>query len=708
MPFSPAPTQQAYNDAVIQARQDWLKEEQVTVQAVQQAYAKAINDMAYDLSHGYPSGAVSRDWYTEVMADLDKYRNNISAESLAAIRSGVVLSYSTGLDTADPHIEFLDQYTNGAMHAQKMSMKETEALSYYARNGKNGLVLSENVWGSSAAFNYAMTNAVQTAVISGQSAKDLAKELDAMVARDPNTRAPNGLHPTSLEQRRALGGWPKDVSYESTRVARTEINNAGREGTIAAHSQSPFYFGIQWVRSKVPYPCTICDTLAKGDPNVDEKTYSKAVRDLPGFWPAGNEPPNSTNRPHPNCRCVVLPVYAEPDGITAIMDLYVDSPSTVAAAFPKVGTWSENLKNQGLLGPNVVAPAAPAVVPTPQAAATKRTRKPKTPTTSAKSPTRIPEPPSAGGWGANEHRTIGASALNDPNKSPSEYKNMVANDLADRLVTDPAFRTHAVKKNMQWAGRFATTNPQTGRASGYVDEADLVADLTAAGKTQAEIDKVLRDVVYQQANDMVHQWAITSADNNPTSLALQLAAKEEFGLGTEARTQHFSRRKAWARAKQEYADNQDAYRAFTRAVYENTQDKLKAEGVDELTLHRGMGWETEKQMNNAGIPSTARGDVVPASIKMQPISSYAYDHNVASGFASGTHKAVATTTVPRERIYSTMATGPGCKDETEVVVLGGPNEHNVGAYTGWSSQPTADELVEGKKKAATGSSSVTW
>src|SRR5262252_4615128 len=279
MPFEPAPTQQAYNDAVIQARQDWLAQEKVTVQAVQQAYAKAINDMAYDLSHGYPSGAVSRDWYTEVMADLDKYRNN-------------------------------------------------------------GLVLSENVWGSSAAFNYAMTNAVQTVVISGQSAKDLAKELDAMVARDPATRAPNGLHPTTLEQRRNLGGWPKDISYESTRVARTEINNAGREGTIAAHSQSPFYFGIQWVRTKRAdkLPCTICDTLAAGDPNVDEKTYSKAVRDLPGFWPAGNEPPNSTNRPHPNCRCTVLPVYAEPDGITAIMDLYVDSPSTVAAAFPKVGT----------------------------------------------------------------------------------------------------------------------------------------------------------------------------------------------------------------------------------------------------------------------------------------------------------------------------------------------------------------------------------
>jgi len=189
VPFAPSPTQQAYNDALLAAREDWLKEEEVTVAAIQQAYGKAVNDMAFDLAamdaqgRQVIRGPATRAWYDEIRVNLDGYRQNISAQTLAATRNGIVLAYNTGLSTGDVHTDYLDAYTQGGHSISMLGLKESEALSYYARNGKNGVVLSDKVWGSTAKFQTDMSTAIQTAVISGQSARDLARELDNMVLR---------------------------------------------------------------------------------------------------------------------------------------------------------------------------------------------------------------------------------------------------------------------------------------------------------------------------------------------------------------------------------------------------------------------------------------------------------------------------------------------------------------------------------------------
>ncbi len=81
-----------------------------------------------------------------------------------------------------------------------------------------------------------------------------------------------------------------------------------------------------------------------------------------------------------------------------------------------------------------------------------------------------------------------------------------------------------------------------------------------------------------------------------------------------------------------------------------------------MLLYRGVGrsalYEFTDDMWHSGV-----GDVY---LKMQPASSYSSELPIATAFGDN----VITAVVPRERILATPATGVGCTNELEVVVLG--------------------------------------
>jgi hypothetical protein len=103
-------------------------------------------------------------------------------------------------------------------------------------------------------------------------------------------------------------------------------------------------------------------------------------------------------------------------------------------------------------------------------------------------------------------------------------------------------------------------------------------------------------------------------------------------------------------------------RAFARAQYDTTQSYLGELGISEMLLYRGVGrsalYEFTDDMWHSGV-----GDVY---LKMQPASSYSSELPIATAFGDN----VITAVVPRERILATPATGVGCTNELEVVVLG--------------------------------------
>jgi hypothetical protein len=104
-----------------------------------------------------------------------------------------------------------------------------------------------------------------------------------------------------------------------------------------------------------------------------------------------------------------------------------------------------------------------------------------------------------------------------------------------------------------------------------------------------------------------------------------------------------------------------------RHMYEDTQLRLEAAGIENVTLYRGMGREV-------------RGDT---EVDGNPASAWSLDPKVADNFArwgagppdaQGNRPGPGTRyemTVPRSRILSTPTTGLGCLEEREAVVIRG-------------------------------------
>jgi len=150
---------------------------------------------------------------------------------------------------------------------------------------------------------------------------------------------------------------------------------------------------------------------------------------------------------------------------------------------------------------------------------------------------------------------------------------------------------------------------------------------------------------------LIQQWARTSADRAPWSMALQIAAREEFGLSWAA-TSHFSAN-AYKLGEEIYKVHGEALRLFIRTMYEETQNFLADANIDELLLFRGI-----RVTVDSGI----------ADCQAQPISSWSIDEGIASQFA-GPSGTVVAARVPRECILSTVRTGFGCHGEREFTVL---------------------------------------
>jgi len=219
-------------------------------------------------------------------------------------------------------------------------------------------------------------------------------------------------------------------------------------------------------------------------------------------------------------------------------------------------------------------------------------------------------------------------------------------------------------------------------AQGYVGTAELKIHVAASLEERLKDNEDYQEFS-KKANltefDLVRQWAETSADNEPLSVILQLAANKEFGLkGT--RFKHMSQE-----GIEEYYSlygGKDVVtkgsRAFVRAMYDETQAEFAKAGIKELTVFRGMSLSRDQVASAfgadavpSGLPITRRGAV---TFGLQPMSSFSVSLSTASSFASGTKfSVVMATKVPVSRVVGTPRTGFGARAEHEVVVLGGKN-----------------------------------
>jgi hypothetical protein len=156
-------------------------------------------------------------------------------------------------------------------------------------------------------------------------------------------------------------------------------------------------------------------------------------------------------------------------------------------------------------------------------------------------------------------------------------------------------------------------------------------------------------VEYDKVNELVHNWAVTSADHYPDSLGLQYIAKDIFGVG---KTSHFQSDKI---IRNKVMEN------FVKTVYDETQNWFKEQGYkpdDEIILFRGVDYKIKS-----------------GKYALQPLSSFSLEIRTAKDF-TGNEGTVFGTKIPVKNIFSIPLTGIGCTKETEAVVIG----HDIDAH----------------------------
>lgn len=198
---------------------------------------------------------------------------------------------------------------------------------------------------------------------------------------------------------------------------------------------------------------------------------------------------------------------------------------------------------------------------------------------------------------------------------------------------------------------------------------------------------------YSVERVLVGQWAASSGNDQPLSIYMQRMAKKEFGLD-DADLGHLGSRgsarldemlKA-AKSKKYPVDTdrmERGARAFLREMYNETQHKLESAGIKEVILYRGWGdtaLKNSKDMKKTSFDShdsifDHTLDFYEGEVKTQPMSSFSYRAASTQDFSyvskSFGKKAVTTVTkVPASKILATPASGYGCLNEHEMVVLG--------------------------------------
>jgi len=210
-------------------------------------------------------------------------------------------------------------------------------------------------------------------------------------------------------------------------------------------------------------------------------------------------------------------------------------------------------------------------------------------------------------------------------------------------------------------------------AKSIADEMMKSPDAVAViGKDLSPKDQ--RQAMYYAADNRTRNWAGTSADNDQDALRLQYSASQLFNVPMHGFTQDQHKQldkylnTIESTTSQARADNLILDREYLKAIYNQTQAQLKADGLDYVTLYRGIDLKTEH------IEHIPVGGRKTTEIRSRPLSSFSSKKKMATEFAGN---ALMEVRVPRSRVFSTARTGLGCWSEDEFVLLGGPAKARI-------------------------------
>jgi hypothetical protein len=251
-----------------------------------------------------------------------------------------------------------------------------------------------------------------------------------------------------------------------------------------------------------------------------------------------------------------------------------------------------------------------------------------------------------------------------PKAGPTELKPSLAKPPSGR-------KKEIVQRSKEYVKR---TGKQAGNAA------------VEAGKNIADRSKYFEP---KEAHRMIRRWERTSNNGDPIALNMQKQAAEKFG-GNFSEWQKAKLKKAMSdkEVAQAYRNefkniikrnglgDTEASRKlvmddFLDSMYKETQESLKAAGVDEMRVYRGLGGDSAKAIR--GQAGFAQNAVVQT--EQNAMESWTIKKSVGDGFSRFDDNGLTLEmTIPRERILSTSQTGYGTVSEEEVVLIGSASD----------------------------------
>ncbi|MFD5476278.1 glycosyltransferase [Streptomyces hawaiiensis] len=310
-------------------------------------------------------------------------------------------------------------------------------------------------------------------------------------------------------------------------------------------------------------------------------------------------------------------------------------------------------------------------------------------------------PPPQGSRERIDQQQVGEALLTDDGRitDTSQAKTIAIEAVADRMrssTPELALAAFGLVVGTDMAhrlgdGRYVLVPhnekyPSMGADVLHVDELDPANPRHALDKLLRMQDPHAETLIRRIAvSEVMGAWAYGS-NNNVRVLALQEAAKEEFGLSEVLEWQMDPKTRAAVDLELDY--NRDALRDFLRTQYDLTQDALAARGITELIAYRALTWhEGEAQPNWAGLDM---GDSFEA--RHRPLASWSADRQIVADWLEqrGGHAVILVDRKPARDILSMPTTGMGFLAQKEWVTL--PGDRMVTLDGIYSGRPPSAEL----------------
>lgn len=303
----------AFRDRMMAATRVVRSEEAALKRRIASLYEQCAGDMAQEiLRYGEDSltGRRAAAIQESMQGYVHRLWQEIGIEAHRAVRRGASLGTASQVSLLDDALAGIG-ITASPSFASVFARTQDEAVATILNGamyaGKR-TGLSRRIWNNEALQAGNIEQIIAAAVAEGQSAPQLARDLEAYV--NPKALMPdhwNDIYPCPFNYK---------VDYNAKRLAVTALNHAYYQGTVMAARQNPYAEFLHWELSSSHEIYDVCDLYMEHDEGLG----------------LGNFSLDNAPLPHPFCRCT----------------WYIDSSKSLDEIGNEIGRWVNGEKNDRL------------------------------------------------------------------------------------------------------------------------------------------------------------------------------------------------------------------------------------------------------------------------------------------------------------------------------------------------------------------------